>query len=302
MTTLSTPTFDVRTPDVAGPLAVFALVAEGPPPLRYLPFASAVGRGAAVTELAEGASVNDLLFTNPLELPVLLYEGEEVLGAQQNRTFDTSILVAAGTKVRVPVSCVEHGRWDGSRHGEAFSPAPQAAYPAMRKLKNTHARAAMACGGEARAVQGEVWAEVGEKSIRHRALSKTAAVHDVYEHRRGDLDSLAHGITRHENQVGALVALGGRFVVLDHVSDPAAWAVLHGPLLQGYALDALEASDAAPPTLDDARDFIGLLMQAPKQRSATPGLGEGIRFEFGGLAGTGLVKDGAPVALTAFAG
>jgi hypothetical protein len=301
MTTLNAPTFAVRAPDVVGPLAVFALVAEGPPAQRYLPFASAVGRGATVTELTEGASVNDLLFTNPLDAPVLLYEGEEVLGAQQNRTFDTSILVAAGTKLRVPVSCVEHGRWDGSRHGEAFAPAPQAAYPAMRKLKNTQARAAVAAGGEARAVQSEVWAEVGEKSVRHRAISKTAAVHDVYEHRRHDLDSLAGGITRYENQVGALVALGGRFVVLDHVSDPDAWATLHDPLLQGYALDALEASEATPPTVEDAREFIGLLAQAPKQRSATPGLGEGIRFEFGGLAGTGLVNAGETVSLTAFA-
>jgi hypothetical protein len=301
MTTLNAPTFDVRTPDVVGPLAVFALVAEGPPALRYLPFASAVGRGAAVTELAEGASVNDLLFTNPLDTPVLLYEGEEVLGAQQNRTFDTSILVAAASKLRVPVSCVEHGRWDGTRHGEAFAPAPQAAYPAMRKLKNAQARAGVAAGGEARAIQGEVWREVGEKAARHRVRSMTAAVHDVYEHHRGDLNSLAGAITRHEAQVGALVALGGRFVVLDHVSDPDAWAVLHDPLLQGYALDALEATEATPPTVDDARDFVALLAQAPRERSATAGLGESVRFEFGGLAGTGLVHAGETVTLTAFA-
>ena len=275
--------------------------AEGPPVLRYLAFATAVGRGATVTELETGASVNDLLFTNALDVPVLLYEGEEVLGAQQNRTFDTSILVAAGTKLRVPVSCVEHGRWDSTRHGEAFEPAPQAAYPAMRKLKNTQARAGLAAGGEARAVQGEVWREVGAKSARHCAASATAAVHDVYEHRRGDLNALAGGVARRDGQVGALVALGGRFVVLDHVSDPDAWAALHGPLLQGYALDALEASDSSPPTVEDARDFLALLGRAPRQSSGSPGLGNGLRFEFGGLAGTGLVHEGETVTLTAFA-
>src|SRR4051794_28805881 len=104
MTTISTPAvtrFEVLAADVVGPLAVFPLVAESPPAQRYLPFASAVGRGATVTELESGAQVNDLVFTNPLDVPVLLYEGEEVLGAQQNRTFDTSILVAAGTKLQV---------------------------------------------------------------------------------------------------------------------------------------------------------------------------------------------------------
>src|SRR4051794_2005947 len=146
MSTINAPaaaSFRVLDPDVVGSLAVFPLVAESPPALRYLPFATASARGAAVKELSSGASVNDLLVVNPLDIPVLLYEGEEVLGAQQNRTFDTSVLVAARSELRVPVSCVEHGRWDGERHGEAFTPAPQAAYPAMRKLKNVQARAAM---------------------------------------------------------------------------------------------------------------------------------------------------------------
>lgn len=34
-----------------------------------------------------------------------------------------------GGRLTVPVSCVEAGRWDGSRHGEVFTPAPQTANP-----------------------------------------------------------------------------------------------------------------------------------------------------------------------------
>ena len=125
----------VGTPDVHGPLAVFPLF--GPPPvLDYVAFADGCARGVLVKELAGGASVNDLVVVNPTDVAVLLYEGEEVLGAQQNRTFDVSVLVPAGASVRVPVSCVEHGRWDGARHSEAFSPAPQAAYPSLRRMKN----------------------------------------------------------------------------------------------------------------------------------------------------------------------
>src|SRR5919108_137085 len=99
------------------------------------------------------------LLAAPLTVAVLVYEGEEVVGAQQNRTFDVSALVPARSSLRVPVSCVEAGRWDGSRHAESFAPAPQAAYPALRRMKNTHVRANLAAGGEARAAQGEVWRE-----------------------------------------------------------------------------------------------------------------------------------------------
>ncbi len=102
------------------------------------------------------------------------------------------------------------------------------------------------------------------------------------------------------SQVGALAAIGGRFVVLDHVSDVEAWTALHGPLVQGYALDALEAPEVTPPSIEDARDFVELLLRAPSTPARTVGEGDGLRFDFGGLAGSGLAYEGELVALTAF--
>src|ERR1700735_2144142 len=87
----------VDEPTVVGSLAVFPLIADSAPSVRYVSFAEAVQRGVTVKELDGGASVNDLIVHNPLDAPVLLYEGEEVLGAQQNRTFDASALVEIGS-------------------------------------------------------------------------------------------------------------------------------------------------------------------------------------------------------------
>jgi hypothetical protein len=291
----------VAAPTVVGSLAVFPLIADREPAVRYVSFAEAVQRGASVKELGGGASVNDLAVHNPLDVPVLLYEGEEVLGAQQNRTFDVSVLVAAASALRVPVSCVEAGRWDGGRHDEAFAPAPQTANPRLRRMKNTQARASLAAGLEARAVQSEVWREVAETAGRHGAHSRTSAMHDVFERRRDQLKAVAVAVEMRCSQVGMLAAIGGRFVVLDHVSEVEAFAALHGPLVQGYALDALEAPAAPAPSIDDARDFVKLLLGAPCTPGRAVGLGQGVRFAFGGLAGTGLICDGELVTLTAFA-
>src|SRR5437868_14846136 len=82
----------VAEPTVVGSLAVFPLIADRSPSVHYISFAEATELGATVKELDAGASVNDLVVHNPLDVPVLLYEGEEVLGAQQNRTFDVSAL------------------------------------------------------------------------------------------------------------------------------------------------------------------------------------------------------------------
>jgi hypothetical protein len=292
--------FTVEAPVIAGPLAVFPLIADRSPSLHYVSFMQAVTQGVTVTELPQGASVNDLVVHNPLDVPVLLYEGEEVLGAQQNRTFDVSVLVAPRSDCTVPVSCVEAGRWDGARSSEAFAPSPQTANPRLRQMKNTQARASEASGLEGRAIQGEVWREVAETAGRHGVESDTAAMHDVFEGQRDSLESISASVEMCCSQVGMLAAVGRRFVVLDHISEVEAFATLHGPLVQGYALDALEAETAPAPSIDDARDFVELLLQAPFTTSPSVGLGEGLSFAFGGLAGSGLICDGELVTVTAF--
>jgi hypothetical protein len=288
-------------PTVVGALAVFPLISEAAPTLRYLSFAAAVQQGFLLRELEDGASVNDLAVDNPLDRPVLLYEGEEALGAQQNRTFEVSTLVAPLSRMKVPVSCVEAGRWDGGRHAEAFTSAPQTANPRLRRMKAEQARVSAVAGGPLRAAQGEVWGEVAAAASRHGVVSPTGAMHDVFEHRRTQLDAIATEITIQPNQVGMLAAIGGRFVVLDHVSEPEAFACLHPALVQGYALDALDMTPVVAPSIDDARDFLGMLLKAPLVSQPAVGMGEGKRFRFGGLRGSCLLADDEVVSLTAFA-
>jgi hypothetical protein len=286
-------------PDVHGPLAVFPIFASAPV-LEYVSFAQGRAAGVSIKELEHGASVNDLNVVNPTAIPVLLYEGEEVLGAQQNRTFDVSVLVPAHGSLQVPVCCVEHGRWDGSRHGESFQPAPQVAYPELRRMKNRAASARAMAGMEARAEQGAVWDEVAHKSQRLSANSATSAMHDIYESRRNRLDEFSAAVSRRDAQSGTLVAIGGAFAVLDFVSRADVFAALHGPLVQSYALDAIEAADAPAPSLDHAQALVDQVAEARITITDGIGLGLDARFATGRIAGSGLIATGELVQLTAF--
>jgi hypothetical protein len=292
-------------PDVSGPLAVFPVF--GPDPrLEYVALGEARERGFTVRELQSSASVNDLLVENPTDARVLLYEGEEVLGAQQNRTFDVTVLVAPRAKLRIPVSCVEVGRWDHRRHREDFEVSPQAAYPELRRAKSRQAALAVAQGLEARADQAAVWQDVDDKSARLGAHSETGAMHDVYESRRDRLNELNAAIRLHDNQLGSLVAIAGRFAVLDYASRPEVFAALHRPLVQGYALDAvdtfdrLEPGNLEPPSIEDARGFVSLVTGTEPSERAAIGLGRELRFAADGVAGSGLVAEDELVQLTAF--
>ena len=291
----------IGTPDVHGPLAVFPLF--GPPArLEYVSFATGRTHGVAIKELEGNASVNDLFVVNGGQKAVLLYEGEEVLGAQQNRTFDVSVLVPAGASLRVPVCCVEHGRWDGARHAEDFTPAPQTAYPSLRRMKNRAASEALAAGSEVRALQADVWDEVAHKSLRMNTHSPTGAMSDIYDGRRDRLAEFKAAMPLHEGQTGALVAIGGTLSVLDHVSRADVFATLYEPLVHGYALDALEATDTSAPSVEDAQAFLGKVMTARLAHHDGIGMGRDVRFAEPSLSGAGLVAGEELVQLTAFAG
>ncbi len=294
---------DVGDPDVSGPLAVFPLF--GPPAeLDYAPFA-AVHEQVTITELEGGASVNDLTVHNRYSKPVLLFEGEELLGAQQNRVLDISLLIAAGTKTVIPVSCVEQGRWDGRRHGERFQPSRQAADPDLRRKKKETARKRVAAGLDARADQGAVWAAVSVREAELGASSPTGAMHDIYESRRDQLSELRGPIGLHDGQCGAVVAIAGRIAILDFVGRDDVWSQLHPALVEGYALDALRAGQATvapdPPELQTVRGFTLLTTDAPAEnRTAGPGLGETIRFAASGVAGSALIAEEELVQITAY--
>lgn len=292
----------VGSPDVTGPVAVYP-VFGAEPSLDYLTLGRAINQGLTVKELPGGASVRDLIVSNRTGKAVLLFEGEEVLGAQQNRTFDTSVLVADGAEMKVPVSCVEAGRWDGSRGSEQFTRAEQMAYPELRREKARQAARSRSTGGEARADQGAVWEEVSNRSMAMGVNSPTDSIHDVYEDRRGSLREMAGAIASHQGQIGAVLQIGDRIRGLDLVSRPDAYSDLHEALVQGYCLDGLTPASrgqSAEPSEGTAAEFVAQVVGTRILERDGIGLGRDFRFESPALVGSGLARGSELIQLSAF--
>lgn len=299
MTTL-TQEFTLGEPRLAGPLVVFPVF--GPSPrLSYRLLVEALSLGAFVKELDGGAVVGSLLVENPTGLPLLIYEGEEVLGAQQNRTFDVSVLVAASSRAVVPVSCVERGRWDSTRYGERFVSAAHTADPSLRRAKWRAADGLALAGLEPRANQGEVWEIVDSRLSSLGVASPSAAMSDAFDAHLTNLDSVADTITAREGQVGAIAQTSDRVLVLDLVSRPHAFASLLPRLARGYALDALGGADARPDAAA-AELLLSSALSARRQTLPTPGEGHAFRIFGEALLGAGLEDEGELIQLCAFPG
>ena len=79
----------------------------------YLLLDEALARGVLkVAEVSGAGSVPELRVENAAEHKVLILDGEELVGAKQNRVVNTTLLIAAASSTVIPVSCVEQGRWD----------------------------------------------------------------------------------------------------------------------------------------------------------------------------------------------
>lgn len=93
-------------------LTVLPLIDATAPPTGWLRLDQAIGRGVAeISEVSEHGSVPQLRLRNRAGQLLFLLDGEELVGAKQNRILNLSILAPAGSGLEIPVSCVEQGRW-----------------------------------------------------------------------------------------------------------------------------------------------------------------------------------------------
>src|SRR4051812_33266497 len=275
--TLAVP-FTFGTPQHFESLWLVPLFAAGEPRAGDLGLDEAAARGLVVREVDDAGEVNNLVVENPLDLPVLLYEGEELVGAKQNRILDGSTLVPAKARTVVSVSCVERGRW--AYRSRSLKPAPRAAYPDLRRAKHEGA------------AQGEVWQSVAAKAARLDAHSPTEAAEEIYVSRAAPLEKFLAGLPRHHGQCGAVACIGGRVTCVDWVSRSDAWASLHVKLVRGYALDAIEPPRRTALPSRALAELIASLHRAPRFAAPAGTIGETRRIEDDSVVGTELAVDG----------
>jgi hypothetical protein len=277
-------------------ITVVPLFPRCDPGADYTTLETAIQRGFRVEESGDEGSVPELVVTNPLADRVLLYDGEELIGAKQNRILNLTVLVAAASITPIPVSCVEAGRWH--RRSATFAPSAHTAGPELRLRK------ARALGVDATArgvAQTEVWEAVAAQSLRHGVRSPTGAHADIFTHREPVLEELRAAFPAHPGQCGIALILPDNHVCLDYLSRPDAYADHHAKLLDGYLLDALDQLDRAAAKPTHLNRLLHRLTLVTPLRQPSAGMGIDIRAEARSVTATGLELDGELLQLSAYA-
>jgi hypothetical protein len=162
---------------------------------------------------------------------------------------------------------------------EKFTPAnqhsPSKARRAVREREAHFAEPGVGTPQEAPAgVQGAVWSSIAEHAGKVGGRSATGALDELYRARVADLGAWVAPFVLVPGQVGLLAFLGDRPLGMDVIGGRALYGRLHGRLLRGYVMDALESpSDVAEVTREAAQAFLDRTREAERVEAPTVGRG-----------------------------
>lgn len=288
-----------------GGLTVFPLASDRSSPLSYLLLEDGLRKDlVSIREVSEGGSVPELTVENRADKPVLIVDGEELVGAKQNRVANLTMLIAARKTTVIPVSCVEAGRWSYSKPDFGVTDRVQNVRGRAEKVASV--RHSLRAHGSRRSDQGQVWDSIAEESDRLEASSPTEAMSAMFDRHREKLDDYVAGVEAGldagSDHVGGVFVVRGRRYGLDLFDRPGTFAAFLPKLVRSYAIDALgrerEPSRAADP---DARAFLDRIVSGAFDEHPGVGLGRDVGVVGEGLVAGGLVADDTVVHLAAFA-
>jgi len=181
----------------------------------------------SIKEISEGGSVPELFVANDSDVKVLLLDGEELIGAKQNRVLNTTILLDVKTSSKIPVSCVEARRWQYKNR--FFSSAERTMPSSMKFAKNISVTKELkeSEGKSYRSNQSEVWSSVARLSLDCKITSPTGAMSDIYDYKKEDIDEYIKGFVSIENQNGMIVFINNNLAGVEYISYQNCFAELY---------------------------------------------------------------------------
>lgn len=284
-------------------LAIFPLLSSYVNGLDYITLDEALTEGLIeVVEVSEEGAVPELKAVNKSPCMILILDGEELVGAKQNRIVNTTILIQEKTTTVIPVSCVEQGRW--AHISPRFDSEERLMAAQLRALKSEQVHRSIRTSDDYYSDQAAIWREISRKARRMEAESPTMAMSEIYERKRAALDGYITHFRLVEMQVGAVFMINGKVVGLDCFGKPETFSKVFKKLVESYALDAIdwqEQRSSGKALKSEVTKFLFAAGAASVESRPSIGLGVDYRLESYNLTGFAVAHEDQVLHLSVFA-
>jgi hypothetical protein len=286
-------------------MTLYCLLAAREADVDFLTLDDALDRGAlAITEMDEEGSVPELKVSNKSDQKILMLDGEELVGAKQNRVLNVTVLIAAQSETVIPVSCVEQGRW--SYKTREFTSARRAMSADLKKKKSRSVQHNLRAAGSFASAQGMVWHEIDDKFERMAAApSPTMAMSDLYESHEDLAGRYLKAFHPVENQIGMVVFIDGEIAGVELLDKFDTFRRTHKKLIHSYVMDALETAmlkdkPRGKPSKAIATKILESAASASVEKRKSVALGKDVRLESKVVVGAGLEFEGQVLQMSIF--
>ncbi len=188
-----------------------------------------------VMESSQQGTVNEIYVINKSKFFVFIMDGDILSGAKQNRVLNTSVFLAPESKIMLPVSCVEQGRWNYK--SPKFEPTDYIAPSEMRKAKSAKVAFNLKESNSFRADQGEVWNRVSEYTACLGVSSGSMNFSDVYDQSRSAYEKFLQTFSAEKTATGLAFFINKELKSVDVFNRTDIYQEYFPKMIKGIALD-----------------------------------------------------------------
>lgn len=261
--------YELLTPQVHENMAIIPIKTTPNYKLDMITLKKALELGLAEVKECEQSTVNTLIVKNNAVTPLILIDGEEVIGGDQNRLVNSTILVAPKSEMKIPVSCTERGRW---AYKSEFKDSEYIANYETRRAKMSAIRLK-------KPVQNTVWSSIDCLEDMNEYKSPTSAMTESYDKLKIDHNNFIKAFTIENDQNGVVIILNGEIKGFELFLNSEIYKEFHEKILKSYLIDAKNENTTFSINIDEIKLVLDNAIASNFEKKESEGLEEAYEFE-----------------------
>ena len=225
--------------------------------------------GLAEVKECDNSQVNTLIVKNKAVTPLILIDGEEVVGGDQNRIVNATILIDAKSEMGIPVSCTEKGRW---AYKSEFKQSNYIANYNTRRAKEYASR-------KQHHYQDVIWSSINDLENENAFASPTSAMEESYENLKIDHNKIIKEFEIVPGQNGVLIIVDGEIKGFELFLNSEIYKEFHEKILKSYLIDSKIENKTFTINTDAAQTVINNALNSTFEKKKNNGVEEAFEFE-----------------------
>ncbi len=254
----SNPNIELLQPQVYENIAIIPLKTERNY-IDILTLKKGLELGLVNVKECDTSQVNTIIVKNNAITPLILIDGEEIIGGDQNRIVNSTILIDAGSKMKIPVSCSEKNRW---AFKSEFKQSEYMANYNTRRAKEYTSRVS-------NSYQDVIWSSIDRLEVENDYASPTSAMEESYKNIKAAQNEIIKQFKIMDGQTGVLIMVDGEIKGFELFLNSGIYRDFHEKIIKSYLIDSKIKNNMFAVNIEAAREVISHAFDCSSKKRAT---------------------------------